>query len=58
MDKHQLHYLMSRGLDEETAIALLVEGFMQDGFSSLENEGFVAEIRAQLAIHLEEELKR
>ena len=49
---------MSRGLDEETAIALLVEGFMQDGFSSLENEGFVAEIRAQLAIHLEEELKR
>ena len=58
VDKHQLHYLMSRGLDEETAIALLVEGFMQDGFSSLENEGFVAEIRAQLAIHLEEELKR
>lgn len=54
----QLHYLMSRGLDEESAVALLVEGFMQDGFSSLDNQTLVDEMRTRLTVHLECELKR
>ena len=37
VDRDQLHYLMSRGLDEESAVALLIEGFMQVDFSSIEN---------------------
>ena len=54
----QLHYLMSRGLDEETAVALLIEGFMHDGFSTLENQALVDEMRTRLTVHLECELKR
>jgi Fe-S cluster assembly scaffold protein SufB len=49
---------MSRGLDEETAVALLIEGFMQSGFLSLENEALVNEIRTRLTVHLECELER
>ena len=49
---------MSRGLDEETAVALLIEGFMQDGFSSLNNKALVDEMRTRLTVHLECELKR
>jgi Fe-S cluster assembly protein SufD len=58
VDRDQLHYLMSRGLDKESAVALLIEGFMQSGFSSLENEALVDEIRTRLTVHLECELKR
>jgi hypothetical protein len=58
VDPNQLHYLMSRGLDEESAVALLIEGFMQDGFSTLENEALVDEMRTRLTVHLECELKR
>ena len=58
VDRDQLHYLMSRGLDEETAVALLIEGFMQSGFLSLENEALVNEIRTRLTVHLECELER
>ena len=58
VDRDQLHYLMSRGLDQEAAIALLVEGFMQDGFSALEHEALVDEMRTRLTVHLECELKR
>ena len=58
VDRDQLHYLMSRGLDEETAVALLIEGFMQDGFSSLNNKALVDEMRTRLTVHLECELKR
>ena len=49
---------MSRGLDEESAVALLIEGFMQDGFSSLSNQSLVDEMRTRLTVHLECELKR
>ena len=35
---------MSRGLDEDSAVALLIEGFMQDGFSTLEHQALVDEI--------------
>ena len=49
---------MSRGLDEESAVALLIEGFMQDGFSSIENQALVNEMRTRLTVHLECELKR
>ena len=58
VDRDQLHYLMSRGLNEETAVALMIEGFMQSGFSSLENAALVDEIRTRLTVHLECELKR
>ena len=58
VDRDQLHYLMSRGLDEESAVALLIEGFMQDGFSSIENQALVNEMRTRLTVHLECELKR
>ena len=58
VDQGQLHYLMSRGLDEESAVALLIEGFMQDGFSSLDNQTLVDEMRTRLTVHLECELKR
>ena len=58
VDRDQLHYLMSRGLNEETAVALMVEGFMQSGFSGLENAALVNEIRTRLTVHLECELKR
>lgn len=58
VDQDQLHYLMSRGLDEESAVALLIEGFMQDGFSSLDNQALVDEMRTRLTVHLECELKR
>ncbi|MDP6200455.1 MAG: SufD family Fe-S cluster assembly protein, partial [Candidatus Poseidonia sp.] len=54
----QLHYLMSRGLDEEMAVALLIEGFMHDGFSTLKNQALVDELRTRLTVHLECELKR
>ena len=58
VDRDQLHYLMSRGLDEETAVALLIEGFMHDGFSSLQHAALVDEMRTRLTVHLECELKR
>ena len=58
VDQNQLHDLMSRGLDEESAVALLIEGFMQDGFSSLNNRSLVDEMRTRLTVHLECELKR
>ena len=58
VDPDQLHYLMSRGLDEESAVALLIEGFMQDGFSTLEHDALVDEMRTRLTVHLECELKR
>ena len=58
VDRDQLHYLMSRGLDEESAVALLIEGFMQDGFSSIENQVLIDEMRTRLTVHLECELKR
>ena len=58
VDRDQLHYLMSRGLDEDSAVALLIEGFMQDGFSTLEHQALVDEMRTRLTVHLECELKR
>ena len=58
VDRDQLHYLMSRGLDEESAVALLIEGFMQDGFSTLDHQPLVDEMRTRLTVHLECELKR
>jgi len=58
VDQNQLHYLMSRGLDHDTAVALLIEGFMQDGFSTLQQQKLVDEMRTRLTVHLECELKR
>ena len=58
VDPDQLHYLMSRGLDEETAVALIIEGFMQDGFSTLQHTSLVDELRTRLTVHLECELMR
>ena len=54
----QIHYLMSRGLGVEEATALLIEGFMQDGFSVLKSKELIHELRTRLTVHLECELKR
>ena len=58
VDPDQIHYLMSRGLGLEEATALIIEGFMQDGFSALKSKELIDEIRTRLTVHLECELKR
>ena len=58
LDPDQMHYLMSRGLDAQESAALIVEGFMHDGFSSLTNSDLMETLRTRLTVHLECELKR
>ena len=58
LDPDQMHYLMSRGLDAQESAALIVEGFMHDGFSSLSNTDLMETLRTRLTVHLECELKR
>ena len=48
----QLFYLRTRGLDEEQALALIVEGFCKPVFNELPME-FAVEARALLALNLE-----
>ena len=49
---------MSRGLGADEATALIIEGFMQDGFSALKSKALVDEMRTRLTVHLECELMR
>lgn len=48
----QLFYCRSRGLDEETAVAMIVNGFCQEVFKELPME-FAVEARALLEVSLE-----
>jgi Fe-S cluster assembly protein SufB len=48
----QLFYCQSRGLDEETAVAMIVNGFCQEVFKELPME-FAVEARALLEVSLE-----
>ena len=58
VNREQMHYLMSRGLEADEATALIIEGFMQDGFSALKSKALVDEMRTRLTVHLECELMR
>jgi len=58
VNPEQMHYLMSRGIGEEEATALIIEGFMQDGFTMLHSKALVDEMRTRLTVHLECELMR
>ena len=49
----QLHYLMSRGLSESSAEALIVEGFLMDAFKDIRNKKVVAAMRTALLLHLD-----
>ena len=48
----QLYYCRSRGLDEETAVAMIVNGFCKEVFTELPME-FAVEARALLEVSLE-----
>ena len=58
VDRDQMHYLMSRGLNPEEAQALIVNGFLLNAFSNLTNKHLIEEMRTRLTVHLECELKR
>jgi Fe-S cluster assembly protein SufD len=58
VNSEQMHYLMSRGLGADEATSLIIEGFMQDGFSALNSKALVDEMRTRLTVHLECELMR
>lgn len=53
VDEDLIYYLMSRGLERETAVSTLVEGFLADAFSNLSSDSLREEMRTRLRIHLD-----
>ena len=53
VDENLIYYLMSRGLNRETAVSTLVEGFLADAFSNLSSDSLREEMRTRLRIHLD-----
>ncbi len=53
IDVEQLHYLASRGLSNQEASSLIVEGFLMDAFRNIKNEKVTAALRTRLLVHLE-----
>ena len=49
----QLHYLGSRGLSQQAASSLIVEGFLMDAFRDIKNEKVTTALRTRLLVHLE-----
>ncbi len=49
----QLHYLMSRGLTQSSAEALIVEGFLMDAFKDIRSQKVVVAMRTALLLHLD-----
>ena len=49
----QIHYLMSRGMNHEEAVALIAEGFLIDAFREIRNKEVVAFLRDELTLHLQ-----
>lgn len=49
----QLHYLGSRGLSQQEASSLIVEGFLMDAFRDIKNEKVTTALRTRLLVHLE-----
>jgi len=48
IDRDQLFYLKSRGIDEVSAVALITNGFFESTFSRLKSEFFIQEIRNKI----------
>ena len=53
INKEQLHYLMSRGLSNEEATSMIVEGFLVDSFTGLSSDYVRDAIQTRLTVHLE-----
>ena len=53
IDPTQMHYLMSRGLSQEEATAMLVEGFLVDSFVELGSDSVREAMQTRLTVHLE-----
>ena len=52
LNTEQMHYLQSRGLRPEEAEAMLVEGFLMDAFSNLQQRDIIEVLRTRLVLHL------
>ena len=57
ISSEQLHYLQARGLSLQEAEAMIVEGFLIDAFSNLDNGELKDAMRARLIVHLECDLR-
>ena len=53
IDEEQIFYLGSRGLDEETAGHVIVEGFFEEVFARVRDERLTKPLAAKIAPHLE-----
>lgn len=53
LDPDQTFYLQSRGLDEQTARDLIVEGFLMDAFSDFTSRALLDRIRTLMIVHLD-----
>jgi len=53
VDREQLHYLMSRGLNPVESEALIIEGFLMDAFREIKNPEVIDALRTRLLIHLD-----
>jgi len=58
VNPEQVHYLMSRGLSPQQAEALIVEGFLINAFSCLDDSDLKNVLATRMTVHLECELKR
>ena len=53
IDAMQMHYLMSRGLSNEEATSMLVEGFLVDSFVEVRSDSVREAMQTRLTVHLE-----
>ena len=53
INQEQLHYLMSRGLSNQEATSMIVEGFLIDSFTGLDSDFVRDSIQTRLTVHLE-----
>ncbi|MDP6870270.1 MAG: SufD family Fe-S cluster assembly protein [Candidatus Poseidoniaceae archaeon] len=53
VDKEQVHYLMSRGLNNSESESLIIEGFLMDAFREIKNTTILDAIRTRLLVHLD-----
>ena len=53
INQDQIHYLASRGLSNDEASALIVEGFLMDAFREIKSDTVVSALRTRLLVHLE-----
>ena len=53
IDDEQMFYLQSRGIEPTTATKIIAEGFFQDVFAKVGDDGVVAPLRALVAPHID-----